>query len=220
MNAAETMQRLESTGVVAVIRADSPDQCREICQALARGGVVGWEIAMTTPRALRAIELVADTLGDEGIVGVGTALDGPTASAAIHAGAEFVFSPTVALDVIETAKRYGKMVVPGALTPTEVLAAWTAGGDLVKVFPAGRMGPKYFNDLRGPLPQVKLTPTGGVDLTTAADWINAGACCLGAGSSLVKMSHVRGGEFDEITNLAEQFIDTVREARTNGHEAR
>ena len=212
-SAAETAARLESTGVVAVIRADSPDQCVDICRALGAGGVVGWEIAMTTPRALRAIEQVADELGDEGCVGVGTVLDAPTAAAAIHAGAEFVFSPTVALDVIDTAKRYGRMVVPGALTPTEVLAAWTAGGDLVKVFPAGRMGPKYFKDLHGPLPQVKLTPTGGVDLDTAADWIAAGACCLGAGSSLVKMSHVRAGEFDAITGLAKQFIDTVAAAR-------
>ena len=211
--AAETAARLESTGVVAVIRADSPDQCVDICRALGAGGVVGWEIAMTTPGALHAIERVADAIGDEGCVGVGTVLDAPTAAAAVHAGAEFVFSPTVAPDVIETAKRYGKMVVPGALTPTEVLAAWTAGGDLVKVFPAGRMGPKYFKDLRGPLPQVKLTPTGGVDLTTAADWIAAGACCLGAGSSLVKMDLIREGQFDEITALAKQFIDTVRAAR-------
>ena len=201
--------------MVAVIRADSPDQCVDICRALGAGGVVGWEIAMTTPRALKAIELVADALGDEGLVGVGTVLDAPTAAAAIHAGAEFVFSPTVALDVIDTAKRYGRMVVPGALTPTEVLAAWNAGGDLVKVFPAGRMGPKYFRDLHGPLPQVKLTPTGGVDLDTAADWIAAGACCLGAGSSLVKMDHVRTGEFDEITVLAERFIQTVRDARAS-----
>ena len=201
--------------MVAVIRADSPDQCVHICRALGAGGVVGWEIAMTTPRALKAIELVADALGDEGLVGVGTVLDAPTAAAAIHAGAEFVFSPTVALDVIDTAKRYGRMVVPGALTPTEVLAAWNAGGDLVKVFPAGRMGPKYFRDLHGPLPQVKLTPTGGVDLDTAADWIAAGACCLGAGSSLVKMDHVRTGEFDEITVLAERFIQTVRDARAS-----
>ena len=212
---ADVAARLESTGVVAVIRADSPDQCVDICRALGAGGVFGWEIAMTTPRALKAIELVADALGDEGLVGVGTVLDAPTAAAAIHAGAEFVFSPTVALDVIDTAKRYGRMVVPGALTPTEVLAAWTAGGDLVKVFPAGRMGPKYFRDLHGPLPQVKLTPTGGVDLNTAADWIAAGACCLGAGSSLVKMNHVRAGEFDEITVLAQRFIQTVRDARTD-----
>ena len=212
---ADVAARLESTGVVAVIRADSPDQCVDICRALGAGGVVGWEIAMTTPRALKAIELVADALGDEGLVGVGTVLDAPTAAAAIHAGAEFVFSPTVALDVIDTAKRYGRMVVPGALTPTEVLAAWNAGGDLVKVFPAGRMGPKYFRDLHGPLPQVKLTPTGGVDLDTAADWIAAGACCLGAGSSLVKMDHVRTGEFDEITVLAERFIQTVRDARAS-----
>ena len=205
--------RLESTGVVAVIRADSPDQCVDICRALGDGGVVGWEIAMTTPRALTAIERVADEIGDEGCVGVGTVLDGATAAAAIHAGAEFVFTPTVVPEAIETAHRYGKMAVCGAFTPTEVLTAWTAGSDLVKVFPAGRLGPKYFSDLRGPLPQVKLTPTGGVDLTTAADWIHAGACCLGAGSSLVKMDLVREGDWDGITGLAKQFIAAVRNAR-------
>lgn len=209
----ETFQHICDTGLVAVIRADSAEQCVSLCRALGAGGVDCWEITMSTPNAFAAIAAVRKELAGEGIVGVGTVIDGATASSAIHAGAEFVFCPTISEDAIAAAKRYGKVIVPGALTPTEILRAWTLGGDMVKVFPAGHFGPKYFKDLRGPLPQIKLTPTGGVDLTTAADWLAAGAVSLGVGSALVKMDLVRAEKWDELSELAKQYSDVVKAFR-------
>lgn len=205
----ETFAHIVETGLVAVIRADSADQCVELCRALGAGGVDCWEITMTTPNAFEAIAAVKKELGDQGVVGVGTVLDGTSAASAIHAGAEFVFSPTIVEEAITTAKRYGKVVVPGALTPTEILRAWTLGGDMVKVFPAGHFGPKYFKDLRGPLPQVKLTPTGGVDLSTARSWLEVGAACLGVGSALVDMKLVRAEAWDELSAKARAYRDVV-----------
>ena len=213
MNHAQTLRQIESTGVVAVIRADSAAQCVDLCRALGEGGVTCWEVTMTTPGALRAIEAVAHELGESGCVGVGSVLDEATAVAAVHAGANFVFGPTLDAGVVAAAKRYGKVVVPGALTPTEILAAWEAGADVVKVFPAGHFGPKYFKDVRGPLPQVKLTPTGGVNLDTVDAWIKAGAACVGVGSALVDMTLVREGRWDELTTLAKQYVNAVRVAR-------
>lgn len=211
----ETFDHICETGLVAVIRADSADQCVDLCRALAAGGVDCWEITMSTPDAFGAIAAVKRELAGEGIVGVGTVLDGATASSAIHAGAEFVFCPTISEDAIAATKRYGKVIVPGALTPTEILRAWTLGGDMVKVFPAGHFGPKYFKDLRGPLPQVKLTPTGGVSLDTAQDWLAAGAVSLGVGSALVKMDLVRAGQWDELSSLAKQYSEIVKAFRSS-----
>ena len=213
MNRSQTLNEIESTGVVAVIRADSAAQCVDLCRALGEGGVTCWEVTMTTPGALHAIEAVAHELGEAGCVGVGSVLDEATAVSAAHAGANFIFGPTFNPAVVDAARRYGKVVVPGALTPTEILAAWEAGADVVKVFPAGHFGPKYFKDIKGPLPQVKLTPTGGVNLDTADAWIKAGAACLGVGSALVNMTMVREGRFDELTTLAKQYINAVRVAR-------
>ena len=213
LDRAAIIELIESTGIIAVIRGDNAAQALDICQALQAGGVTACEIAMTTPGALRAIEQAAEKFGKDTAVGVGTVLDAATATAAIHAGAAFIFAPVVDRDVIETAHRYDKPVVPGALTPTEILTAWSAGADLVKVFPANHFGPKYLKDIHGPLPQVKLTPTGGVDLKTAADWIKAGACALGVGSSLVNMELVRAGKWQELTSLARQYVQIVAEAR-------
>lgn len=209
----QVISQIESTGIVAVIRADNARQAVDICKALRDGGVIAWEIAMTTPQALRAIEQAADELGGSGLVGVGTVLDAATAVAAIHAGASFVFSPIVETSVIEAARRYDKAVVPGALTPTEIVKAWSAGADMIKIFPANHFGPKYFADIRGPLPQVKLTPTGGVDLKTAPDWIAAGAAALGVGSSLVSKEIIRRGAWDELADLAGKYIEVVKQAR-------
>jgi 2-dehydro-3-deoxyphosphogluconate aldolase/(4S)-4-hydroxy-2-oxoglutarate aldolase len=211
----QILQDIEASGIVAVIRADSADQTVEICEALLEGGVVSWEITMTTPGALRAIERVADRLGDRGCPGVGTVLDTETAVAAIHAGAQFVFSPIVNTSIIEAVHRYDRVMVPGGLTPTEIATAWAAGADLVKVFPANHFGPGYFKDLKGPLPQVRLTPTGGVDLTTAADWIKAGAVALGVGSSLVKKDLISQGNWRGLSELAEQYVKIVEETRNS-----
>ncbi|MGF1578923.1 MAG: bifunctional 4-hydroxy-2-oxoglutarate aldolase/2-dehydro-3-deoxy-phosphogluconate aldolase [Gemmataceae bacterium] len=209
----ETVRRIEESGLIAVIRADDQNQALDVCKALRDGGVTVWEIAMTTPGALRAIERAAEEFGQDGVLGVGTVLDSQTAVAAIHAGADFVFSPITDLGVIEVAHRYGRVVVPGALTPTEIATAWSAGADMVKVFPANHFGPSYFKDIRGPLPQVKLTPTGGVTLETVPDWIQAGAAALGVGSSMVKKDLIRNGDWRGLTELASKFVDAVRVAR-------
>ena len=153
-------------------------------------------------------------LGDAALVGAGSVLDAATARAAILAGARFIFSPVLSVDVIEMAHRYDCVAVPGALTPTEILTAWSAGADVVKVFPATSVGPSYLKDIHGPLPQVKLTPTGGVDLTTAADWIKAGAVALGVGSALVRKDLISGGKWDELSGLAKKFVDIVASARS------
>jgi 2-dehydro-3-deoxyphosphogluconate aldolase/(4S)-4-hydroxy-2-oxoglutarate aldolase len=209
-----TLDRLVTTGVIAVIRADSGSQLVSVCRALAAGGVSACEITMTTPGAMEAIAQASRELGDSALVGAGSVLDAPTARAAILAGARFVFSPVLSLEVIEMAHRYDCVAVPGALTPTEILTAWSAGADVVKVFPANHFGPQYLKDIHGPLPQVKLTPTGGVDLTTAADWIKAGAVAVGVGSSLVKKDLLSGAKWDELSALAKQYVDIVAAARS------
>ncbi len=213
LDRSDTVRRIEAAGLIAVIRADSARQAVEVCQALHAGGVLAWEIAMTTPGALHAIEQVADQLGDRGLVGVGTVLDAPTAVSAIHAGAAFVFCPALIPEVITATHRYGRAVVPGALTPTEVIQAWSLGADLVKIFPANQFGPAYFKDLRGPFPQVKLTPTGGVNLETVKDWVDAGAAALGVGSALVRKDLLRSRDWSGLTQLAEQFVDALHHAR-------
>jgi 2-dehydro-3-deoxyphosphogluconate aldolase/(4S)-4-hydroxy-2-oxoglutarate aldolase len=205
--------QLLSAGVVAVIRAQSKDQLPSIAQALLDGGVPTIEVTMSTPKALAGIEALADSLGDKAIIGVGTVLDAHTARDAIAAGAQFVVSPILDEDIIATTKRYGKISIPGAFTPTEILRAWTAGADIVKVFPSTSLGPQYFKDILAPLPQVRLTPTGGVDLTNAAEWIKAGAACLGAGSSLVTKDALAKSDWPSITTNARAFIQAVATAR-------
>jgi 2-dehydro-3-deoxyphosphogluconate aldolase / (4S)-4-hydroxy-2-oxoglutarate aldolase len=162
---------------------------------------------------LEAIAAAAKALGNEALIGAGSVLDAATARAAILAGARFIFSPVLNLEVIEMAHRYDCVAVPGALTPTEIITAWTAGADVVKVFPANNFGPQYLRDIHGPMPQVKLTPTGGVDLNTAAEWIKAGAVAIGVGSSLVKKDLISSGKWDELSALAKQFVEIVAKAR-------
>jgi 2-dehydro-3-deoxyphosphogluconate aldolase/(4S)-4-hydroxy-2-oxoglutarate aldolase len=207
------LDRLLATGVVAVIRADSGRQLIDVCRALSRGGVAACEITMTTPGALDAIAQASRELGDEALIGAGSVLDAATARATILAGARFIFSPVLNVEVIEMAHRYDCAAVPGALSPTEILTAWSAGADIVKVFPANHFGPQYLRDIHGPMPQIKLTPTGGVDLTTAAQWIKAGAVAVGVGSSLVKKDLLTGAKWDELAALAKQYVDIVAAAR-------
>ncbi len=208
-----TLNDLLNVGVIAVIRADSGEQLVQVCRALAQGGVRACEITMTTPGALEAIAAASRALGDEALIGAGSVLDAATARAAILAGARFIFSPILSLEVIKMAHRYDCVAVPGALTPTEILTAWSAGADVVKVFPANHFGPQYLKDIHGPMPQVKLTPTGGVDLTTAADWIKAGAAAIGVGSSLVKKDLIKAANWDELSSLAKNYVDIVANAR-------
>ena len=203
------------SAIVAVIRAESPDLLVDVAEALLAGGVQVMEVTFTVPRAVQVLERVAGKLGDRILLGAGTVLDPETARAAFLAGAEFIVSPAVNLEVIELCRRYGKLVMPGALTPTEVLTAWQAGADIVKIFPSELTGPKYLKALHAPLPQVRLMPTGGVNLDTAADFLKAGACALGIGGSLVEPQAVASGNLKRIESLAAQFAGRTVEMDDN-----
>src|SRR3954471_9925931 len=183
MSRESTLKRILEGGIVAVVRAESGESLVKVVKALADGGVTAAEITFTVPDAIEVIRQVRHEVGDAVVLGAGTVLDPETARAALLAGAEYIVAPTVNLDVIRLCRRYDKAVLPGAFTPTEVLTAWEAGADIVKVFPADVGGPAYLKALRGPLPQIRMMPTGGVDLSTAENFLKAGACCLGVGGS-------------------------------------
>ncbi len=208
------LSRIHASGIVAVIRADRGDRLADVAEALLAGGVEVMEVTFTVPQAHRVLEHVAERLGDQVLLGAGTVLDTETARLALLSGAQFIVSPTVNLDVIRLCRRYDKLVLPGALTPTEVLTAWEAGADIVKIFPSDLTGPAYLKALAGPLPQVRMMPTGGVNLDTAADFLAAGAYALGVGGALVSPASIAAGDFAGIQSRARQFVDIVRKART------
>ncbi len=214
MSRDRTLARILECGIVGVVRFESAKPLVEVAKALAQGGVTAIEVTFTVPGALDVIRHVSQELGDSIALGAGTVLDPETARAAILAGAEYIVAPTLNYDVIRLCKRYDKVVIPGALTPTEILSAWESGADVVKVFPADSCGPAYLKALRGPLPQIRLMPTGGVDLSSAESFLKAGACCLGVGSALVEPKAVAAGEFARIRDLAAQFIAIVRQCRS------
>jgi len=203
------LARVLNCGIVAVVRSTDSQQLVEVIKALADGGVTVAEITMTVPGALDVVRQARQALGDRVLLGAGTILDPETARAAILAGAEYIVSPTLNLDVIRMCRRYDKVVMPGAFTPTEILAAWEAGADIVKVFPAEVVGPAFFKALRGPLPQIRVMPTGGVDLNTATTFLQAGACCLGIGSQLIEPEAIKQKNFDRIRDLARQYCNIV-----------
>ena len=207
------LQRVLDGGVVAILRADSGEQLGRVAEAWYEGGIDVIEVTFTVPGVLGILSAVRDSLGDKILLGAGTVLDAESARAAMLAGAEFIVCPTVNLDVIRMCRRYDKLVMPGALTPTEVLTAWEAGADIVKVFPADVGGPGYLKALHGPLPQVKLLPTGGVDLETLAGFFAAGACAVGLGSALVERQAVADGDMDRIRDLARAYVAAVASAR-------
>ena len=196
-----------------MVRAESPDQLVGVVQALAEGGVTAAEITFTVPDAIEVIRQVRKELGDSVVLGAGSVLDPETARAALLAGAEYIVGPSTNLDVIRLCRRYDKLVMPGALTPTEVVAAWEAGADVVKIFPSDLGGPTYLKAIRAPLPQIRMMPTGGVDLANAEAFLKAGACCLGLGGSLVEAKAVASGDFDRIRDLAGQYAAIVRRFR-------
>jgi len=210
----EILSCLIETGVVAIVRTDDPSQLMRVAEVLRAGGIETFEVTMTVPGALDVIREVSQRFGPDLIVGAGTVLDGETARAAILAGAQFIVSPTLSQSVITATRRYGKVVVPGALSPTEILAAWEAGADIVKVFPIRLGGPRYLRDVLAPLPQVRLMPTGGVNLENAADFIRAGAVAVGIGSALVDKQLLAEGRFDDLTDRARRLVVSIREART------
>ena len=210
---AETVAHIEDCGVVAVIRLPDPSKVRAVAEALAAGGVKALEVTMTVPRAIELIGEIAPTLPDGFVIGAGTVLDADTAHAAILAGARFIVGPVFRPAVIGVCHRYGVAAIPGCFSPTEILTAWEAGADVVKVFPATALGPTFFKDVRGPLPQLKLMPTGGVSLDNAADWIRAGAVAIGVGTALVDAKLVAAGDFAAISGRAARFVEAVRAAR-------
>ncbi len=207
------LRHVLNCAIVAVVRSPDSQQLVEVARALADGGVTVVEITMTVPNALDVVRQVRQALGDRILLGAGTVLDPETARAALLAGAEYLVAPTLNLDVIRVCRRYDKLVMPGAFTPTEILTAWEAGADIVKVFPADVVGPAFFKALRGPLPQIRLMPTGGVDLNTAAAFLQAGACCLGVGGQLVEPRAVAERNFDRIRELARQYVAIVQSVR-------
>ena len=213
MSKADQLRHVLECGIVAVVRSPDSQQLVDVVRALADGGVTVAEITMTVPGALDVVKQVRSALGDRVLLGAGTILDPESARAAILAGAEYIVAPTLNFEVIRLCRRYDKLVMPGAFTPTEILAAWEAGADIVKVFPADVVGPAFFKALKGPLPQVRVMPTGGVDLTTAAAFLEAGACCLGVGSQLVEPSAVAERNFTRIRELAQQYYAIVKETR-------
>jgi 2-dehydro-3-deoxyphosphogluconate aldolase / (4S)-4-hydroxy-2-oxoglutarate aldolase len=213
MSKENQLRQVLDSGIVAVVRSPDSQQLVEAARALADGGVSVVEITMSVPDALAVLRQVRQALGDRLLLGAGTVLDAETARAVLLAGAEFIVAPTLNLDVIRLCQRYDKLVMPGAFSPTEVLTAWEAGADVVKVFPADVVGPAYFKALRGPLPQIRLMPTGGVDLNTAAAFLKAGACCLGVGGQLVEPKAIAERNFDRIRDLARQYIAIVRKTR-------
>ena len=213
MSKDNTMAQLAGCGVVAVVRAPDSQMALPLAQALAQGGVTSIEITMTTPHAVEVISKLSDALGDKILLGAGTILDAATCADVIHAGARFVVSPIFDAAVVDITRRLGAVSIPGAYTPTEILRAWTSGADLVKVFPAGNLGPGYFRDLLAVMPYLKLTPTGGVDVKTAGAFIQAGAVAVGAGSSLISKAALAAQDFSAITATARQFVDAVRAAR-------
>jgi 2-dehydro-3-deoxyphosphogluconate aldolase / (4S)-4-hydroxy-2-oxoglutarate aldolase len=211
----EILKNLKDTGVVAVIRADDPGNLVEVSKALYQGGIRYVEITMTVPHAMEVIEKAVRELKDEVVIGAGTVLDAETARAAILAGAGYIVSPVFRPAVIEMCKRYNITVMPGAMTPTEVLAAWEAGADIVKVFPAGVGGPQFFKDLKGPFPNIEIMPTGAVNRETAPQFIKAGACAVGVGGELAGKVLIAARNFAAITENAKDFIQLVQKTRMN-----
>ncbi len=219
MSREKHLHRVIDCGIVAVVRFDEPGPLVEVMKALAAGGVTVAEVTFTVPNALDVIREAKRQLGDQVLLGAGTVLDAESGRAALLAGAEFLVAPSLNLEVIRLCRRYDKLVMPGAFTPTEVLTAWEAGADIVKVFPADVVGPGFFKALRGPLPQVKLMPTGGVDLNTAGEFLRAGAVCLGVGGQLVDVKAIAQRDFSRITQLARQYVEIVKQHRSAAAKA-
>lgn len=200
------LEELKERKIVAVIRGARPEQILPIAHALQAGGVSTFEVTVETPKVCTLIEKIKDSFGDKVIVGAGTVLDPETARAVIMSGAEFIFSPTVNTETIKMTKRYGVLSIPGALTPTEILAAYEHGGDIIKVFPADVMGVSYFKSLQGPLPHIPLMPTGGISAENIQDYLKAGAVAAGVGSSLVNAKLLNTEQdYASLTEKAKQF---------------
>lgn len=213
MNHNECVERIIHCGVMAIVRLRTPAELLPVARAIKAGGIDVIEFTVTTPGALEVIETCSREFGDDIVIGAGTVLDPETARAAILAGARFVVSPNTRQETIVACRRYGVASLPGAMTPNEILEAWELGGDLVKVFPATALGPRYIKDVLAPLPQIPLVPVGGVDVGNAADFIRAGAVAIAVGSNLVDAETVAQGNYDQLTERAAEFRSAVDGAR-------
>jgi len=212
----EALNAIQEDGVLAIIRLDSSAQLLKAAEAIREGGIRAIEFTMTTPGALETLAEASRSMDRTTVLGAGTVLDAETARAAILAGAKFLVAPGLRTEVITLARRYNVAVFPGAFTPTEILTAWEAGADVVKVFPASVGGPELIKALRGPFPYIKMLPTGGVNLTTVTAFIRAGAVAVAVGGNLVSKDAIQRGEFTQITALAKQYVDLVAQARKAG----
>lgn len=214
MTKQQILAGLLHVGVVPVVRTNSAESAIRSIEALYAGGITTAEITMTVPGAVKALEKIADKFGDKIVLGAGTVLDPETCRICMLAGAEFFVTPSLDRATIEMAKRYSKVILPGALTPTEVKTAWDAGADIVKVFPCGNVGgPKYIKALKGPFPQIEMAPTGGVNLETTPEFLKAGACSVAVGGELIDPKTIAEGKYEVFTERARQYVEIVRKTR-------
>ena len=212
MDKINVIKRLTDCGVVAVVRAENEEQAKKIAQACIKAGIVGIEITFTVPGALKIIEsLCSEYSEDEILIGAGTVLDKETARAAILAGAKYVVSPCLDADTVTLCNSYGVACMPGAMTVKEAVDAMKAGADIIKIFPGDLFGPKIIKAFKGPLPQMKMMPTGGVDVSNIGEWIKAGAVAVGAGSSLT--AGAKSGDYESVVNIGRQMVEEVKKAR-------
>lgn len=215
MNKQQIVSSILDIGIIPIIRVNSEEAAIKSIEAVYEGGIRSAEITMTTPGAIRALEKLADAFGDKMILGAGTVLDPETARATILAGARFLVTPALKVATIEMARRYSTVICPGALTPTEILTAWEAGADFVKVFPCSNMGgAKYIKAVKAPLPHVEMIPTGGVNLETIADFLKAGASAVAVGSELIDNETIKAGKYEVFTERAKLFLAAVKAARS------
>lgn len=205
---------IREVGLIPIVRAPSPEDAFRAAEAIIQGGIGIAEITMTVPNAIRVMERVAEKFGEKVLLGAGTILDPESCRAALLAGAEFIVTPSLDVRVIEVARRYSKACIPGALTPTEIVTAWQAGADMVKIFPCGPVGgPRYIKALKGPFPHIDFVPTGGVNLETTPEFIKAGAAAVAVGGELVDARALKEGTLDVITANARKFVEAVRAGR-------
>jgi 2-dehydro-3-deoxyphosphogluconate aldolase/(4S)-4-hydroxy-2-oxoglutarate aldolase len=210
----KALDLIRKLGVVSIVRVSSTEDAPRAVEAIVAGGLNVVEITMTVPNALRVLERVAGQVGDKVLIGGGTILDPESCRAALLSGAEFIVTPSVDPKVIEMARRYSKVTIPGALTPTEIVLAWQSGADMVKIFPCEPVGgPRYIKALRSPFPHIEFVPTGGVDLKTTPDYIKAGAAAVAVGGEMVSATALREGKLEVITENARLYLEAVRSAR-------
>lgn len=209
----QLLEKLVESGIIAVVRRVPEEVVVQVAESLIEGGVTALEITVDTPHAFRSIEKLSHRFKGQAIIGAGTVLDLESAKQAIGAGADFIFSPSLSEAVIRTALRYGKIAIPGVMTPTEMITAIEWGADAVKLFPAGHLGPKYMEDVRAPFPHIPVIPTGGVSLDNIESYIKAGAITVGIGGSLVNLKAIEAGDFLKIKTNAGLYVEAVRVAR-------